>query len=153
MNWIYQGNLKCPLTRQSIHTDDLVLDTELQSKIMKWKLSQEFNDSTCFDEDDSEFDATFQDILEITNRIKSVTVGSEGRRQSAPEISTRTVERAEPAKQKSEGSTRRLSDLRLKVLQQRDNRIKTMLSAQENEKAVDSGSEPTGLAQMMVARV
>lgn len=160
MNWIYQGNLICPLTRQPLHTDDLALDTALQAKILKWKISQETNDSTCLDDDDdTDFDATFEDILEITNRIKTISCDTSRRRQSAPMPRTITTaakeeEEAQPPKRQSEGN-RRLSNLRLKVLRDRDDRIKSMLSASKGSEKVDSSNTETttSLTQMMTARV
>ena len=151
MNWIYRGNIVCPLTRTPLHPDDLELDTELQAKILKWKISQEFQESgdgLGLDDSDGDFDATFQDILEITNKIKTITVG--GRRQSAPASvirSTPVVEEDAPAKRASTGA-RRLSDLRSKVLQQREERIQSMLSKGKEA----SSDSPTSLATMMTTR-
>jgi U-box domain len=140
MNWIFLGNLVCPLTRQPLHTDDLVLDSVLQAKILEWKISQNFQESVADLDDDSDFEDTFNDILEITNRIKTVTIDHSRRRQ------------AQPARARDEQEDR-ITGLRLRVLQQRDNRINNMLSNNKGDKgiiAVDpSSTETTSLAHMM----
>lgn len=154
MNWIYQGNPLCPLTRTAIHPDDLVLDTELQAKILKWKLGQEMNDSSIgsLGDSDADFEATLQDILEITNRIQTVTINNNSRRKSTPALRVTTPAPEAPQKRNSEGS-RRLSDIRSRVLQRRDERIQSILSQQgEDEKPLkpeSSSAEKTSLASLM----
>ncbi|CAB9496972.1 Putative E3 ubiquitin-protein ligase LIN [Seminavis robusta] len=156
MNWIYQGNTKCPLTRKSLHPDDMALDTELQAKIEAWKMeNSELSQSRCDFDDSADFESTFNDILEITNRIKSITVDQQ-RRHSAPMLSLsskKEEKEAAPVARTSLGSSR-LTDLRMKVLQRRDDRIKTMLSKEDPSQGlkVDTTTD-LSLAGLMAARV
>ena len=84
MEWLYRGNTQCPLTRQPMHPDDLVLDRELQATILKWKMMQAMNDSAASfgsDSSDDEFDAAFDDILEITDRFRTAVISQRQQQQ------------------------------------------------------------------------
>ena len=134
MEWLYRGNTKCPLTRQPLHTDDLVPDRQLQAKIVKWKLLENFQDSMAsgFGDDDAtesddDFDSAFEDILEITDRFRTAAIAHQQRQQTpvaAPRIKTTPV--VAPV-----AGSNSLTDIRLRVLQQRDERINKLLSSKD----------------------
>jgi U-box domain len=162
MNWMYQGNTKCPLTRKSVHPDNFVLDTQLQSKIQQWKADQECNESKLEEDagmDDSgsfdDFDEAFNDILEITNRIRTIAVDQNRQRQSAP--STVTILTPAPVDEAEEESSAkqslgRLSDIRMRVLQRRDDRIKIIMSKGEDRAPKCNDAPDMSLAGLMISQ-
>ena len=138
MNWIYQGNTMCPLTRMALHPDKFILDTQLQRKIQKWKADQAFDES-CSGEDDgmddsADFDETIDNILALTTRIRSIAVA-----QRVPAKPTSVVpdESSNPS-----DSLARLADIRTRVLQRRDDRIKNIISKDENLTAKKTNDAP-----------
>ena len=158
MEWLYRGNTKCPLTRQPLHTDDLVPDRQLQAKILKWKLLENFQDSMASgfgnideaesDSDDDDFDSAFEDILEITDRFRTASITQQQRQQTLVAVSTNT---ATPTAAR-DASSNRLTDLRLRVLQRREERIHHFLVSKDtiaNSSASDQGT--MSLTQLMSA--
>ena len=163
LNWIYRGNDNCPLTRKPLHPSELKLDTVLQARILKWKLEQDFHDSNDSfgdddSDDDSEFEAAFADILAISSRITSVAAANNRRRAEAEATavsSTSDATSSSPSRKrgtdtkKSESS--RLDDIRNRILQRRDERIKGVLA---KEAAGDTQEMDDNISlQYMLSRV
>jgi len=161
MEWLYRGNTKCPLTRKRIHPDDLVLDIVLQTKINTWKLEQKYEESVSDDidddssssGDDDEFDSAFDDIMAITDRIRDATLRSQQRRVAASTPSTATP--VAPAAPTLSNNDNRLQDIRLRVLQLRDDRIKNFMAktAPETSPSGSNNADTMSLSHLMIGRI
>jgi U-box domain len=167
MNWMYMGNTKCPLTRKALHPDNFVLDEQLQRKIQKWKAAdQECHDSTLDEDtgmDDSaasfddfdDFDETLNNIVEITDRIRTLAVNQNRQRQSVPSTVTITtpISGVEAGEESQPGqSMGRLSDIRMRVLQKREDRIKNIMSNIEDLAPKYSDGPDLSLAGLMMSQ-
>jgi len=147
MEWLYRGNTKRPLTRQPLHPDDFILDKRLQIQIARWKQDHEtLNSSLCDDseeedeEEDNDGDGDdFDDILEIASRLTTNVVARRGQQRS-PATNSADVTTAN-------SNSNRLTDIRARVLQQREEKIHRILNKMESE----DGLEVNSLAALVMA--